>query len=59
MMGTKLFYLISVGYHLDLLVAITFYQHYHFYQVSYIIFFGVHTNYLCYLGKNDGVDKNL
>jgi hypothetical protein len=50
MLGGALFCLISVGYHSELCVAIAFYQHYHFYQLSYIIFFGVQTNYLFYLG---------
>ena len=36
---TKLLCLISVGYHLELCVVITFHQRYKF-----IIFFGVHTN---------------
>ena len=47
---TTLFCVISAGYHFELHVAITFHHNY-FYQVSYIIFFGVHTNYLFYLGK--------
>ena len=44
--------LISVGYHLKLHVAITFYRHLSFsYHLRYIIFFGVHVEYLYYLGK--------
>ena len=39
----------SVGYQSELHVAMTFYQYYRFYQLSYIIFFGVHSNFLCYL----------
>lgn len=40
---------ISVGYHLQLCVAMTFYQHNVFYHPSYIIFVSVHDNYLSYL----------
>ena len=47
-----LFCLISVSQHLELCVAIILYRHYCFYQLSYIIFFGVHSSYLCDLGKN-------
>ena len=36
---------ISVGYHLELRVPINSYQ------LSYITFFGVHTDHLWYLGK--------
>jgi hypothetical protein len=46
---TTLFCLISVGYHLKLHVAKKIYRHCHFYQLSYSIFSGVHTIYLCYL----------
>ena len=37
--------LIRVGYHLDLCVAINFTNIIVVYQLSYIIFFHVHTNY--------------
>ena len=50
--STTLFCLISAGCLLELCVAVTFYRHYRYYQLNYIIFFGVHTNYLCYLSKN-------
>ena len=30
-----------------------------FHQLIYIIFFGVHTKYLCYYGKNDTLSKLL
>ena len=42
-----LFCLISVSYNLELDVGIAFYQHFFLYQLSYIIFFSVHANYLC------------
>ena len=48
---TTPFCLIIVGYHSELCVAVTFTDIIIFYQPSYIIFFGVHANYLCYLGK--------
>ena len=42
---------INVGYHSELHVAITFYQHYHYLSTKvYHIFYG-HANYLDYLGK--------
>jgi hypothetical protein len=37
------FFLISVDYHSELPIAITFHRHYRF--------FSVHTNYLCYSSK--------
>ena len=49
--SNTLFCLICVGYRLDLCAAIKFCSHCSFYQLRYIIFFGVHMNYLCYLGK--------
>ena len=42
----------SVGYHMELRVVTTFYQLcLVFYQVSYVMFFDVHTKYLCSLSK--------
>ena len=40
------FWLIRMGYHTKSCVAINFYQILIFNQLSYIIFFGVHTNYI-------------
>jgi hypothetical protein len=41
--------LISVGYHSELRAAIPLHRHYRlFYQPSYIIFVGLHTNYTKY-----------
>ena len=46
---TTLFCLIIVGYQLELCIAITFSLRVSFfYQLSHIIFFGVHTNYTKY-----------
>ena len=46
-------FLLNVASHLELCVAINFHQQYDFLinQLSYIIFFGVHDNDLCSLGK--------
>ena len=45
MLEGTLNYPISAGYHLKLHVAITFTNIIIFYQLSYIIFFGVHIKY--------------
>jgi hypothetical protein len=44
------FCLIGVGYCLELLLLLIFTDNNIFYHLSHIIFFGVHTNYLCNLG---------
>ena len=49
---STLFCLISVGNHSELHV-------FFFSQVSYIIFFGVYTKYLCCLDNNDTLNKKL
>ena len=52
--------LISVGFHSGLCVAITFFTNIIiFYQLSDIIFFGVHSNYLCYVSQNDTLSQML
>ena len=58
-LASTLFCLISLGYHSELRVAIDFYQHYHFYPLSHIIFFSVHINYLCYLVGIDTLNQIL
>ena len=47
------FCLVSMGCHSEVHVAITFFllMLSFFYQLSHIIFFGVHTYYVCYLSK--------
>ena len=57
--ATILFCLLSVVYLSELCVAIVLTDIIVFNQLTYIIFFGVHTNYLCYLGKNDTLNKIL
>ena len=48
----------SVGYHSELCFPMTcFPDTVIFYQLSYIIIFGVHTNYLYYLGENNTLSK--
>jgi hypothetical protein len=45
MLGITLFRLNSVGYHSELRIVVTIFADNISYQLSYIIFLGVHTNY--------------